>query len=79
MEIYFKDTVVNIHEYFLQFQQICKITEAKDSTMGEKRGNMEKNFLNPEKFPQTASGRLDLFSCLCVWRVSGGCVEWNVS
>ena len=23
-----------------------------------------KNFLNPEKFPQTASGRLDLFSCL---------------
>ena len=23
-----------------------------------------KNFLNPEKFPQTACGRLDLFSCL---------------
>jgi len=25
-----------------------------------------KNFLNPEEFPQTASGRLDLFSCLAL-------------
>ena len=32
--------------------------------MGEKRGQMTKNFLNFKKFPQTASERLDLFSCL---------------
>ena len=32
--------------------------------MGEKCGKMTKNFLNPEIFPQTASERLVLFSCL---------------
>ena len=40
------------------FPQTCEITAANNSTMGKKRGNMDK------KFPQTASGRLDLFLCL---------------
>ena len=64
--ICFKDTVVIIHKWFLLhlFPQICEITAANDSIMGEKRGKMTKNFLNPQKFPQTASVRLDLFSCL---------------
>ena len=46
------------------FPQTFEITTANDSTMGKKRSNMDKNFLNPDKFPQTASGRLDLFLCL---------------
>ena len=46
------------------FPQVCEITAANDSIGGEKRGKMEKNFLNPQIFPQTASERLDLFSCL---------------
>ena len=40
------------------------MTAANKSKMGEKCGKMTKNFLNPQKFPQTASERLDLFSCL---------------
>ena len=46
------------------FSQICEITAANNSIMGEKYGKMTKNVLNPQKFPQTASERLDLFSCL---------------
>ena len=48
--------------------------------MGEKRGKMTKNFLNPQIFSQTASERLDLFSCLpggwvgCGAYVAGGWV-----
>ena len=56
VEIWFKDRVVNIHKWFLLhlwksywmiFPQICEITAANDSTMGEKCGNMDK------KFPQS--------------------------
>ena len=44
--------------------QICEITAANDSRMGETRGQMTKSFLNFQKLPQTTSERLDLFSCL---------------
>ena len=37
--------------------------------MDEKHGKMTTNFLNPQKFPQMASERLDLFSCLGQRRV----------
>ena len=41
-----------------------EITAANYSLMDEKDGKMTTNFLNPQKFPQTASEHLDLFSCL---------------
>ena len=40
------------------------ITAANDSMMGEQCGKMTKKFPNPQIFPQAASERLDLFSCL---------------
>ena len=68
VEICFKDSVVNIHKRFRLhlFPQICEITAANDWIMGEKRGQMTKNFLNSQKFLQTASEGMDLFSCLPV-------------
>ena len=52
--------LVNFHNFGLFWE----ITVANDSIMGEKGGQMAKNFLNSQKFPQAASERLDLFSCL---------------
>ena len=67
MEIYFKDRVASIHKWFslnlwkfywMKSPQICEITAVINVVI------WTINFLNPKKFPQTASWRLDLFSCL---------------
>ena len=66
-------SVVNIHKWFVLhlwkfywmiFSQICWITPANNLKMHKKHGNIDKKFLNPKRFPQTAPVRLDLFSCL---------------
>ena len=41
------------------FPQICEITADNNSIVGAKSGKMDKHFLKLEKFPQTASERLD--------------------
>ena len=54
----------------MSFPQICEITAANNLRIGEKRHILTKHFLHTQKFQQTASVRLHLFSCL----VSGICV-----
>ena len=43
------------------------LDDVSKNIMGEKRANIDKNLLNSQKFHQTASECLDLFSCLAIW------------
>ena len=73
VEICFKDTVVNIHFYYIFWKfigcyfhtYICEITVANNSRMGKNALILTKHFLNTKKFPQTAYVHPHLFSCLC--------------
>ena len=54
--------------YWMIFPQICQISATNNSIMCEKRGNIDKKFPNPDKFPQTVSVCLHLFSSMCRWQ-----------
>ena len=46
------------------FPQICEITAANYLRMGKNAVKLSKHFLNIQKFEQTVSVHLHLFSCL---------------